>query len=79
MAILHPLASILGAFHLFLDYLRHHPDKCRVIIRTARADQIHAQIIGDLLCLDIEIVKHFDVVADKANRRDDHWLGAFTG
>ena len=74
-----PLSSILDESHLSLNHLSHHSDKRGMIIRAARADQIHSQISGELFRFNVEIVKYFDVVADKADGRDDDSFVAICG
>jgi len=79
IAILHLLFSIFGVSNRFVDDSCHHLYESRMIIRAACANQIHSQISGDLLRIDIEIVKHFDVVADEADGRDDDLFVAIRG
>ena len=42
-----------------------------MIVGTAGANECDAQIRGNFLGFDIEIVEHLDMVADKADGRDD--------
>src|SRR5688572_32663503 len=57
--------------HFSLNYISHHADGRRVVVRAVCPVKAQAEIMRDFLRFDIEIVEDFDVIADKADRRYD--------
>src|SRR5262245_62219566 len=50
-----------------------------MIVGAPGAHHCDTQAAGELLRFDIEIVEHFDMIADKADRRDDDLSAAAGG
>ena len=56
-----------------------HPDKSRVIIGTTCAPHGDAVIFSDFLGLDVEVIEHLYMIANKADGRDDDFFAACGG
>ena len=52
-----------------LDRVGHGTDESRGRVQRLRSLQTDATRFGDLFCLDVEVVKYFDVIADESQRR----------
>ena len=48
-----------------------------MIVGAAGTDEANVQSLGDFSGFDVEIIKHFDVIADKADRCDDDFVASF--
>lgn len=68
-------SSILGSYLRFND-LSYHLHKSRMIVGAAGTDEANVYILGEFSGFDVEIIKHFDVIADKADRRDDDFVAS---
>src|ERR1041385_8234409 len=68
--------SIAGRQELLLDHIGDHADEQRMIVGRDRAVKLDAVLVRDGFRLDIQIVKHLDVVGDESDWRDDHVLHA---
>ena len=79
IAIVHLLSSIVNGFDLGGNDIRHHSHEGRVIVRAAGTDQFDPQAVGDGFCFDVQVIEHLDMVADKADGRDDDSLIAVRG
>ena len=73
------LFSSAGLLQVTIYYIRHHSHKGRVIVRAASPDQFDSQPVGDVFCFDVQVIEHFDMVANKADGRDDNSLIAVGG
>ena len=67
---------ILGSYLLF-NHLSYHLHKSRMIVGAAGTDEANVYILGEFSGFDVEIIKHFDVIADKADGRDDDFVESF--
>jgi hypothetical protein len=79
MAMFHPLSSTLDFLHSFFDDFSDHLDENRVIVGAIGAQKTHAVIFGDFPGLDVEIIKHLDMIANKTDGRDDDFFAAVVG
>ncbi len=61
------------------DDLSQHRDKRGVVVERLGAHERKAQLTGQGLGLDIDVVQHLEVVRDKTGRADDHRLAPFAG
>ena len=74
-------SSILDPRLLNLGFndIGDHAHKSRMIVGAAGADEVDAQVLGDFFRFDVQIVKHFDMVADKTDGCDDDFFAPFGG
>ncbi len=54
----------------FLDEFANHGDKLGMITYRASTDHVQAQRFADLSGFDIQIVEHFHVIGNKADRHN---------
>ena len=73
------LFSSGGLIQLTIYYIGHHSHEGRVIVWAAGPDQFDPQAVGDVFCFDVQVIEHLDMVADKADGRDDNSLIAVRG
>ena len=73
------LSSSRSLHQLTVYYIRHHSHEGRVIVRAAGTDQFDPQAVGDVFCFDVQVIEHLDMVADKADGRDDNSFIAVCG
>ena len=60
--------------HSFDDQLADHADEARVSADGGGADHVDAELVAKLAGFRVEIVEHFQMVGDEADRRDDDVL-----
>ena len=50
-----------------------------MIVGATGSQKTHAVIFGDFLGVDVEVIEHLDVIADKTDGRDDDFFAALGG
>ena len=54
-----------------MHHVGHHVEESRVVIHGLRTADDKAELVGDFGGFVVEIVEHFDVVADEPDRAQD--------
>src|SRR5690349_17420573 len=62
---------MFDAVYGLYDNVGDHSNEYRIVIGAAHTIKLHADVLSNFPCLDIEIIQNLHVVGDKADRSND--------